>query len=168
MDAFIELKKNPALSTLRLRATGGQHGGDIRYVAGLKKKLAKLGLSEDVEFVDDFDPANRKEFIQSLTVLSVPAEEGEAFGMYIPEALAQGVPVVQPNAGGFPEVVQATGGGLLYDIEDPHALVSALESLLLNATRLEKMVTQGREVVLKEYTVERMAKNVVQVYEELV
>jgi glycosyltransferase involved in cell wall biosynthesis len=168
VDAFIELKRVPGLENLQLRATGGQHGDDIGYVAGLKKKLAQLGLDQDAEFLEEFNSDQRREFIQSLTVMSVPADEGEAFGLYILEALAQGVPVVQPDAGGFSEVVTATGGGLLYDVTDPDALVNSLKSLLLDRQRVDDLASHGRDVVMNTFTVDQMAKEVVRVYEALV
>ena len=85
-----------------------------------------------------------------------------------PEALAQGVPVVQPRAGGFPEVVEATEGGLLYDVDSPDALVENLEKLLLDSKAAQAMGQSGREVVLNQYSIDHMAENVVAVYEKLV
>src|SRR4029079_10839328 len=69
-------------------------------------------------------------FLQSLDVLSVPTEYREPKGLYVLEALANGVPVVQPRHGAFPELIEATGGGLLVDPLDPEALARALEELL--------------------------------------
>jgi glycosyltransferase involved in cell wall biosynthesis len=167
-DAFIELKKNPKLKDLKLRATGGQLGDDRGYVEKLKKKLAKHGFENDAEFLDGFDGEQRREFIQTLTVLSVPAIGGEAFGMFITEALAAGVPVVQPDAGGFPEVVHATGGGIIYDPEDPNGLVEALETMLLNPEQLKAYSEQGKKVVFEQFGIDRMAEQFSDIYESLV
>ena len=87
--------------------------------------------------------------------------------MYIPEALAEGVPVVQPRAGGFPEVVEATGGGVLYDTETPDALVHALESLLLDPEKAQTMGARGRKIVLERFSVDHMAQNIISVYEKI-
>jgi glycosyltransferase involved in cell wall biosynthesis len=106
--------------------------------------------------------------MQTISVLSVPSPRGESFGMFIAEALAAGVPVVQPDTGGYPEVVNATGGGLIYDVNDPDGLVNALESLLLDPDRARAMGQQGRDVVNEQYGVDRMADDVVRVYETLV
>src|SRR5690606_32915595 len=81
VDAFIHLKQHPRLHNLKLRATGGQVGGDIAYVKWLKAKLAKHGMEGDAEFLEDFDEKERRAFIRSLSVMSVPAPEGEAFGL---------------------------------------------------------------------------------------
>ena len=167
-DAFIALKKNPRLHNLKLRATGGQLGADVGYVRGLKKKLAKHGIEEDAEFLEGFDAAHRSDFLRSLSVLSVPAPQGESFGMFITEALAEGVPVVQPRVAAFPEVVEATGGGVLYDADEPGALASALESLLLDPERAREPGLRGRDAVFERFGIDKMAKDFVAVYEALV
>jgi glycosyltransferase involved in cell wall biosynthesis len=167
-DAFITLKQNPKLSDLKLRATGGQHGGDRDYVASLRRKLATHGMEQDAEFLDGFALDERREFLRSLSVLSVPAATGEAFGMFITEALAAGVPVVQPNVGGFPEVVEATGGGIVYDAADPDALAKNLEALLLDPDRARALGEHGRQVVFERYGIDRMATAFAVVCESMV
>lgn len=168
VDAFITLKKNPKLTNLKLRATGGQLGHDVDFVKKLKSKLAEHGIENDAEFVAVFDAAHRYEFLRTLTVLSVPAPEGESFGMFIPEALAAGVPVVQPNVGGFPEVVEAIEGGIIYDVKEADGLVKALESLLLERERVAELGQRGRARVFKDFGIDRMAKDMAAVYESLV
>ncbi len=167
-DAFITLKKNPRLHNLKLRATGGQLGADAGYVRGLKKELAKHGIEQDAEFLEGFDAAHRGDFLRSLSVLSVPAPQGESFGMFITEALAEGVPVVQPRVAAFPEVIEATGGGVLYDANEPGALASALESLLLDPARARELGRRGHDAVFERFGIDRMAEDFVAVYEAIV
>lgn len=164
VDAFIHLKQHPRLHNLKLRATGGQVGADATYVKWLKKKLAQHGMEKDAEFLDEFDAAHRREFIQSLSVMSVPARGGEAFGLFVIESLAAGVPVVQPRAGAFPEVVEATGGGLLYDAEDHDALTMSLEALLLDPEKARALGQAGKQAVSESFTTERMAEKTLAVY----
>ncbi|NOU35735.1 MAG: glycosyltransferase family 4 protein [Kiritimatiellaceae bacterium] len=163
VDAFIELKKVPELKNLKLRATGGAVGTNKTFVAGLQKKLAACGLADDAEFIEDFSRENRQAFLKSLSVMCVPVEQGEAFGTFIIEALAAGVPVVQPDAGAFPELIEATGGGVIY-----HDLVSALRELLTNPEELRRLGQQGRTAVMKNFSVETMAQKMVSVYKGLV
>jgi glycosyltransferase involved in cell wall biosynthesis len=157
-DAFIALKKRPMLKGLKLRATGGALGNDIQYVEALERRLATYGFNQDAE---------RGEFLRGLSVLSVPMKQGEAFGMFMLEALAAGVPVVQPNVGAFPEVVAATGGGVIYDANTPGALADALETLLLDPARARELGRRGRDAVFAHFSVQRMAADFVNVYESL-
>lgn len=168
VDAFIHLKQHPRLKDLKLRATGGQVGADKAYVKYLKKKLHKHGFEDDAEFMEAFDLEHRREFIQSLSVMSVPARDGEAFGLFIIEALAAGVPVVQPTAGAYPEIVEATGGGVLYQGEDYHGLAAALESLLLDADGTRALGAKGREAVAEKFSTERMANDTIELYSRYV
>ncbi len=161
--AFIELKKIKGLEKLKLRATGGAVGADKKCISGLRKKLAKLGLGNDAEFIDDFSREKRLDFLKSLSVLCVPAEQGEAFGTYIIEAMAAGVPVVQPDAGAFPELIEATGGGMIY-----RDLVQTLRELLTHPDRLRQLGQKGRESVVKKFSVETMAQKMILVYQGLI
>ena len=163
VDAFIELKKFPELKNLKLRATGGMVGSDQRFVSNLRKKLAKAGYEKDAEFIEDFSREHRQIFLKSLSALCVPVEQGEAFGAYIIEALAAGVPVVQPNVGAFPELIAATGGGVIY-----HDLVQTLRELLTNPEELRRLGQTGRESVMKNFSVETMAQKMITVYQGLV
>ena len=70
------------------------------------------------------------EHLRGLTVLSVPVRYPEAFGLYTIEAMAAGVPIVQPNHGAFPEIIEHTGGGATYNSNNPEALADALKPWL--------------------------------------
>jgi glycosyltransferase involved in cell wall biosynthesis len=162
VEAFIELKKMPGLENLQLRAMGGAVGDDLNCISGLRKKLQRLGLENDAEFMEDFGREQRLAFLKSLSVLCVPVEQGEAFGTYLIEAMAAGVPVAQPNAGAFPELIEATGGGLIY--ED---LVETLQQLLTNPDLARRLGRKGRESVMADFGVDTMAQHMISIYEEL-
>ena len=96
-------------------------------------------------------------------MLSVPALYGESFGLYLLEAMAAGVPVVQPRHGAFPELLEATGGGILCEPDDPASLADGLESLLTDELRARELGERGRRAVLERFTAERMARGVEEV-----
>ena len=70
------------------------------------------------------------EFLSSLDVMSVPATYDEPKGLSLLEAMASGVPVVQPRRGAFTEIVERTGGGLLVEPDNPEALADGLSRAL--------------------------------------
>jgi glycosyltransferase involved in cell wall biosynthesis len=123
-------------------------------------------MENDVDFVASFDMRSRLDFLQSLSVFSVPAPRGEAFGLHMLEALASGVPVVAPAVGGFSELIEETGGGILYDPREIEQYVEALGSLLLDADKARQFGQRGRAYVLEHFSVERMAGEMIQVYEK--
>jgi len=168
VDAYIQLKQNPRLEGLRLEATGGLTPADKPFVDGLRKKLADHGMAADAAFPDNFAKGQRWDFLRSLSALSVPIPGGEAFGTFIIEALAHGVPVVQPNVGAFPELLEATGGGILYDAKNEHGLVEALEALLLDPDQARELGRRGRAAVLRDFGIDRMARDMLAIYTSLV
>jgi len=78
--------------------------------------------------------------------------------------MASGVPVVQPRAGAYPEIVEATGGGILYDPERSDGLVEALRSILRNPDQARALGQHGRAVVLERFDISREVRDVLNVY----
>ena len=158
------LKGKEGLGDLQLRAMGGLMGSDKLFVAQMRRRLARAGMEGDAHFLTSLDRTARIGFLKDLSVLSVPMPQGEAFGTFMVEAWAAGVPVVQPRAGAFPELVEKTGGGVLYDGHTPEALAAALEPLVRNRDHARELGQRGREVARREFDVETMAKRTVEVY----
>ncbi len=152
VDAFIELKTRADLKNLRLHVFGVMLAADRRFVNDLRERLADHGCNGDVEFVPNAERDQKIRFLQSISVLSVPAMYGESFGLYVLEALAVGVPVVQPRHAAFPEIIEATGGGVLYQPDDPAALADALQMILLDHDQRRVLGSTGRQAVLDHFT----------------
>ena len=119
------------------------------------------------EFHHDLDREARLEFLQGLSVVSVPAARGEAFGLHLIEAMAAGVPVVQPAAGAYPEIVRATGGGVLIERAQPDLLAAAVARLLQDPEQRRACGRRGRASVQRQFSVEQMAARVVALYLEV-
>ncbi len=126
----------------------------------LDKQLAKLdaaGLRADVEWVPCPDLASKARFFQSIDVLSVPTTYREPKGLYVLEAWANGVPVVQPDHGSFPELIGRTGGGVLVPPNDAPALADALSELLEDPVRRERLGRAGYDGVKAAHEAHHMA-----------
>jgi glycosyltransferase involved in cell wall biosynthesis len=167
LDAFIILKKSGNVKNLKLKAAGGKLVEDDQFLKDMRHQIAEAGFAEDVELLPNLNYQDRLAFLQSLSVLSVPAEHREAFGIYIIEALASGVPVVQPNRGAFPEILEATGGGIIYEPNDAETLAYALETLLLDPKRARELGSQGKQAVLEKFGVDRMAGEVTELFQRM-
>ena len=167
VDAFIELKKESRFKDLRLYLTGGYSSDDKPFVNRQMKKISEHGFAEDVRVFKDFCKDNRIKFLKSLTMLSVPVPTGEAFGAYQVEALAAGVPIVQPNVGCYPEFIEMTKGGVIYEPNTSEKLATAIASLLSDHEKVRKLGEQGRRVVLEQFSMDQMAKNIEGIYNDV-
>ena len=167
VDAFIKLKKDHRFQHLRLHLTGGYSSDDKSFVNAQMKKIAQNGYAQDVQIFKDFEKDNRVQFLKSLTLLSVPVPSGEAFGAYQVEALAAGVPVVQPNVGCYPEFIEVTNGGVLYEPNTSEHLANAIAKLLVDPERVRNMGEAGHSVVMERFSIDSMAKNIARIYDDL-
>lgn len=165
--SFITLKQRERVPGLHLMVAGSMTASDKPFVDGLRCELANAGLSASATFSPNLTRTEKITFLEGLSVLSVPATYGEAFGLYVIEAMAAGVTVVQPHHAAFPELITATGGGVLYDPLEPDALADTLEALLLDPGRLAHLGEKGRSSVRERFNTDRMAREVVQVLEHV-
>ena len=167
VDAFIKLKKESRFKDLKLHLTGGYSSDDKSFVNTQMNKMAQHGFEGDVHIFKDFEKESRVQFLKSLTLLSVPVPSGEAFGAYQVEALAAGVPVVQPNVGCYPEFIEATNGGVLYEPNTSDRLAEAIASLLEDTEKVRRLADQGHRVVMDRFSMEAMAKNIARIYDDI-
>ncbi|MCP4727966.1 MAG: glycosyltransferase family 4 protein [bacterium] len=164
IEAFISLKQKPQFADLKLCLTGGYTTDDKIFVDDMLNKLSGYGYEKDVQIFEDFSRENRIKFLKSLTLLSVPVPTGEAFGTYQLEALAAGVPIAQPNIGGYPEFVESTGGGIIYEPNNAESLAKALASLLSNPDHVRKLGAQGNQAVREKYSMKDITNNIINLY----
>ena len=128
-------------------------------------KLRDAGLADAFHYAGSVDRAGKIEFLKGIDVLSVPTVYHEPKGLFVLEALAAGVPVVQPSHGAFPELVAATGGGRLVRPEDPAQLADELHALLSDEAMRRNLGRQGMAAVHKSNTAAAMAQSALAVYE---
>jgi glycosyltransferase involved in cell wall biosynthesis len=167
VEAYIILRKNNRIPNLKLRVAGSMTTADKSFVERLRAQLAAAGLVEEIQFLPNLDRDEKIAFLRGLSVFSVPATYGESFGLYVIEALAAGVPVVQPRHASFPELIEATGGGVLCEPDDPESLAAAIEELIRDPEAARRMGARGMEAVRERFSVARMAEGVTQVFERI-
>lgn len=158
IEAFLLLA--PRQPEVQLAVAGAQVGYDPAYVAQLTQKLRAAGLESRVRWSPNITRDEKLAFLRDLTVLSVPATYGESFGLYVIEALAAGVPIVQPNHAVFPELLALTGGGTLYDPLTPAALADSLEKLLADPASAFALGAEGQRTVFERFGMTNMAEGV--------
>jgi glycosyltransferase involved in cell wall biosynthesis len=166
VDAWLRLRRQDRFKSLRLHLSGGKTGDDGPYLERLRRRLADEGVAGDVAFFEDFSPKGRREFLSTLSALTVPTPV--AFGTYILEANAAGVPVVEPRIGSYPELIEATAGGVLYEPNTAEALAGALGDLLADEPRRAELGRKGRESVAGSFSLATMAQRITDLYRTLV
>jgi glycosyltransferase involved in cell wall biosynthesis len=113
------------------------------------------------------DRAGKIKFLQWADVLSVPSTYEEPKGIFLFEAMANGTPVVQPRRGAYIEIIGKTKGGVLVDADDTRDLARALDELARDRSRLAELGRNGADGVTRHYTIDRMAKRTLEVYQSV-
>ena len=167
-EAYRIMRQQAQTPPCRLRIGGWLGDHNKPYLRNILEKLADAGLAQEVEQVDCPDHKSKVEFLKSLDVFSVPTTYREPKGLYVLEAWANGVPVVQPRHGSFPELLEATGGGTLCHVDDPHDLASKLGELMQNPARRKELGQRGQEGVRRHFHAERMAAETAAILERYV
>lgn len=167
VDSFILLQKETDMDDIQLRITGGSTGDDVNYIRKIREKIKTAGLKDKVIFHEDFEGPGRQEFFSKVSVISVPVLEGEAFGLYLIEAMASGIPVVQPALGAFPEIVERSEGGIIYSPNKPEILATALAGLMRDRQKLELLSEKGRKGIETHFNIRNQADRMITIYKEL-
>lgn len=168
VEAFIQLCQSGQFPGLRLKVAGYLSRAYAGYVKRIRGRIKQAGVADQVEIIGTVDRQQKLAFLQSLDVFSVPTIYRDPKGLPVLEAMASGVPVVQPDHGAFPELLAATGGGLLHKPEDPMDLSEKLAVLLRDANLRQGLSQQAHTAVHTAFSAERMAVETVEVYQQVV
>jgi glycosyltransferase involved in cell wall biosynthesis len=167
VDAFVALGSLAECDSLRLRIAGYLGPRDVAYKDECLAAIDRAGLSDRVEFLGEVDLEGKLAFLRSLDILSVPTVYLESKGIFVLEALADGVPVVLPRHGSFPEMVEATGGGLLVEPGSTESLAAGIRELVLDPARRKELGRRGQLAVREHCDAATNADALLRVYRRL-
>jgi len=168
VDAFIKLKSKPEFANAKLILTGGKTTDDNSFIDKQLRKLQKNNVLNDIEFIEDFRTSALNKFFEKASVLSVPVIKGEAFGLYQLEALASGIPIVQPHLGAFPEIAETSGGGVIYSPNTADSLAEKLAEVLSDPTKLYQMSIKGRKAIEEKFNLNKTTEQLVELYLDVI
>ncbi len=166
-DAYRRLRKEGRLPEARLEAAGYIAPEHANYLKDIEREMTRAGLGEEFNYRGVVDREQKISFLQSLDVLSVPATYDEPKGMFLLEAMACGIPSVQPDRGAFSEILSKTSSGLLVQPDDAVSLADGLSKIYLDTELRETLGQSGYQKVREHYSVDRMADRAMEVYEGL-
>ena len=161
-EAYLLLRNKPDLPGTRMVAAGylpPQHRGYLDQIRGR--------LGGHFEYVGELDRDGKIEFLQSLDAFSMPCTFDEPKGLPVLEAMANGVPVVQPRRGSFPEMLAECGGGLLVEPDSAEALADALSLLCADPQQSHCLGRRGYEAVHAGRGIDIEARRTAEVYRSL-
>ena len=167
VEAYCRLRERADFPPARLLAAGylaPEHRG---YLQAQEARLAEAGLADEFTYQGALDRDAKLRFFREIDLLSMPTTYAEPKGLPVLEAMASGVPVVQPRWGAFPEILERTGGGVLFEPNDVGSLVKALLELSLNPELARDLGRAGWAGVRAHYPVAQMATRAVDLYASL-
>jgi glycosyltransferase involved in cell wall biosynthesis len=164
-DAFIMLKKEERFKSLTLHVCGGYTADDKPFISEQIQKIKSMGYKSSVKIYPEFQGSSKEAFFNSIDLMSVPVRKYDGYGLYILESNATGIPVVQPSTGAFPEILERTRGGLIYEPDTPDELARNIGRLLNDPTQSENLGREGRKQVLASMTLERMSEDLKNIYD---
>jgi glycosyltransferase involved in cell wall biosynthesis len=163
-DAYIKLRRETDFGGSALEVAGYLAPEHRTYLHGVERRMKEAGLDHEFRYRGALDRPHKIDFLRNLDVLCVPATYDEPKGLFLLEAMANGVPVIQPRRGAFPEIVEKTGGGILVEPDDTASLAEGIFRLWKEPELLAQLGRRGVEGVREHYSARRMAARALEVY----
>jgi len=163
-EAYIHLRRETEFSGATLEVAGYLAPEHREYLRSIERKMKDTGLEHEFCYRGVLDRPRKIDFLRNLNVLCVPSNYDEPKGIFLLEAMANGVPVVEPRRGAFPEILQKTGGGILVGPDDAASLAQGIFSLWKDPALAEELGKRGAEGVREHYSASRMATRALEVY----
>ncbi len=140
--------------------------GKGRCEQDIRKMAADLNISKDIVFRIGVSDIEKAALYSSADVLLFPSTWEEPFGMVVTEAMSAGLPVVANDVGGISQI--APGIVNLVPKNDWDHFIKTTLELLSDRKRCAELGKKGRDIVLKRYSWEIIAKNFVEVYKDVI
>jgi glycosyltransferase involved in cell wall biosynthesis len=156
VDALLRLDLE-RLPPIRLKVAGWLGPDQHAYADEQWAKLEAAGWQDRYEYLGAIERDQKLDFLQSIDLFCVPTVYQEPKGLYAIEAMAAGVPIVASNHGAFPELIAASGGGILAAANDADSLAQQLTELIVAPDQRISLGRAGRSHALSDRTSNSMA-----------
>jgi glycosyltransferase involved in cell wall biosynthesis len=167
-ESYLRLRRETDFSGAVLQAAGYLAAEHRAYLRGVERLMKDAGFGGEFHYRGELDRARKIEFLSGLDLLSVPCTYDEPKGIFLLEAMASGVAVVQPRRGAFPEMLAQTGGGVLVEPDDPASLGDAIYRLWKDPAERAELGKRGKEGVRRHGSVWHMAERALEAYGKIV
>jgi D-inositol-3-phosphate glycosyltransferase len=140
-----------------------QWNAEQRRLATLR---AELGLSSQVRFLGAQPQELLPAYYAAADAVAVPSHY-ESFGLVALEAMACGTPVLASNVGGLATTIEDGRSGMLFPVNDHHALADRLERLIDDET-LQATLRSGARQRAEQYGWDVIARQMVRLYGDMI
>ena len=168
VEAFYQLTQKLGKDKIRLKVAGYLGARDQAYFDQICQQLRNWNIFDTFEYWGEIGREQKIRFLNQIHVLSVPTVYRESKGLFVLESLANGTPVVLPDHGSFPELVQATAGGILVQPLSADATAKGILELIQNQDLCQQLGKNGKQTVHQEFGISRTAKNMLAVFRDYV
>lgn len=157
--AVLQLAAQPEAPPLRVRAAGWMSRGATAYLDEVRRLFAAGGADVSFEYRGELDRAGKIRFLRDADVIGIPATFPEPKGIPAIEAMMAGTPVVVPQEGAYPALLDRAEGGVLAKSSEPADFAPALSQLVLHPERRAGVGARGFARVREEHSLDRMAED---------
>jgi len=133
---------------------GGVREDKMDYFYNLKKLVKKLSLEDNIKFVGSIKKIASIYYLSDVVVSA--SKKPESFGRSVAEAMAMNKPVIATNHGGVVEIIRDKDK--LFNVGDYKELANKI---------LYTKEGNFREYIKNNFSLEKMAKETVEVYKEV-
>ncbi len=166
-ESYRRLRQRNSSPPARLEVAGYLGPEHREYLRAIERQMGEWGLDGEFRYRGILDRDAKIRFLQNLDVLCVPSTYSEHKGIYLLEAMANGVPVVQPRQGAFAEIIAKTSGGLLVEPDDCDRLAEGILAIWKDPAWATELGRNGSNGVREHYSVAGMAGRALEVYASL-
>ena len=167
-ESYVRLRRESDFAGSTLEVAGYLAPEHRDYLHGVERLMKDAGLAHEFHYRGELDRAGKIEFLQSLNILSVPSTYDEPKGIFLLEAMASGVPVVQPRRGAFREILERTGGGVMVEPGDAASLADGIYSLWKNPELAAELGRRGAEGVRRYFSASHMAARALAAFQAII
>ncbi len=165
-EAYRRMRASGALENARLEVAGYLAPEHQAYLEEIEAQMNEAGLGSEFHYRGILSRDEKIAFLRTLDVLSVPSTYAEPKGIYLLEAMANGVPVVQPRHGAFPELLSRTGGGILVEPGNLEDLAAGILAIYRDRSYGEDLGQSGARGVREHYGAAQMARRTADIFAE--
>ena len=129
-------------------------------------KQAESKIDGNVVYCTNRSWDDAMKIIKSSQVVVVPSRM-ESLPTIVKEAFYLNVPVIATNVGGIPELIKDNETGILVPSENPDKLADAVNKLLSDKQKAERLANNGNKFVKNNMTWDIILPKYIQFYEDL-